>query len=71
MLSHDPLLPELDKVSIQEFNGTLGGMSVLQDKDRTGYTKEELKRTIAYKLCGQVVESIFYEKNEGNHLSIF
>lgn len=65
MLTNDPLLPELDKVSIREFNGKLGGLSVLQEKDRTGYTKEELKRNIAFKMCGQVVEKIFFEKETG------
>ena len=65
MLSRDPLLPELDKVSIREFNGQLGGLSVLQAKDRTGYTKQELKRNMAFKLCAQAVEKELFENEEG------
>lgn len=67
MLSRDPLLPELDKVSIREFNGRLGGLSTLQAKDRTGYTKRELKRMIAYKLCAQAVEKEFFENVNGEN----
>ena len=68
MLSLDPLLPEVDKVSIREFNGKLGGLSTLQEKDRTGYTKEELKRNIAFKLCAEATEKVFFENHEGRLL---
>jgi ATP-dependent Zn protease len=68
MLVMDPLLPKVDKVSIKEFNGKLGGLSTLQEKDRTGYTKEELKRNIAFKLCAEAAEKQFFEKSSGNIL---
>lgn len=71
LATKDPLLPDVDKISLNSFGEDNFGKVIMIDKtDRTNYTKEELLLRLELMLSSKASEEIFLEPNEYSSLTL-